>query len=72
MLFIYLADRRPMNTKVNYLMFLERLMPFWLLTVDPMLRLAGKTFDDDYQAKKRKQHDMSKAVYDLLNISGEN
>jgi hypothetical protein len=54
MLFIYLADRRPMNTKVNYLMFLERLMPFWLLTVDPMLRLAGKTFDDDYQAKKRK------------------
>jgi hypothetical protein len=48
-----------MNTKVNYLMFLERLMPFWLLTVDPMLRLSGKTFDDDYQEKKRKHNDMN-------------
>jgi hypothetical protein len=34
-------------------------MPIRLLTVDPMLRLSGKTFDDDYQAKKRKHHDMN-------------
>ena len=71
MLFIYLAERGPMNTKVNYLMFLERLMPFWLQSIDPMLRLAGKCFDDDIQAKKQKQQDMNGAVYDLMNISGE-
>jgi len=43
MFFLYLVNRRPLNTKINFKMFLEKLMPFWLKAPDPILRLAGNS-----------------------------
>ena len=55
MLFLYLSGRRSFSSRINYKMFLQKLMPFWLKTVDPsLINLKGYTDAFDTNAKKER------------------
>lgn len=70
--YLYLAQRRPLNTKVNYQMWLERLMPFWMgCTSAHYLNQIGRWGWDASALRKEKLKFMNQAVYEILNISGE-
>ena len=69
LLFNFVSGRKPLKTRINFQMWLEKLMPFWLKSTDIFFANPVKIMLDPNYLKQREQA-INELVFDLLNISG--
>jgi hypothetical protein len=72
MLFKFLSDRKPTNTRINYKMFLEKLMPLWPKNHGEILHHQNQVIIDIYMTgyKKQRNQEINGLCFDIMNLSG--
>jgi hypothetical protein len=69
LLFNFLSGGKLLNTRINFQMWLEKLMPFWLKSSEIFNANPVQPMTDSNHLKQRDQA-INELVFDLLNISG--
>lgn len=55
LLYLYLSDRKPLNQRINFMQFTERLLPFWPPPPDPVYRTHNMVKIEEHRQRLAKQ-----------------
>ena len=72
MFFNFLSDRKPLNFKINFQIFVEKLMPFWLKNAEDMMLVEDQKEVEIWLNKEKKIRNLEihQLIFDMLNLSG--